>query len=325
MWSCLRQRPNRLHSRERGSLSYRVKHAGDGHESVKDNHSMRRPQRVQHNSTAPQRSVTQTLSGLLHRKCEIKQPRHLDLTPAVRSRCLGCFSIRNAACGLAETGATQRIKFMTAETPPLLDFQYSVRTLTRSLICNKKKSVCIAAAPWTSRCRPPAKEMSSCGVAASPPFTRSLFHSKSLWGRQTTSLLTLLGNLTLQHVIVHIVVLTKTSVIIIGLWKGTKSSPLSPAYLLSWKWDSKWRSRRLATNKTCKWRLYALNAYHKTHKGKCKETLKREAMEVKSAVGRKWWVSFNRRFRPVWWRVEGEWSRWWICYKPACDCSTVSN
>lgn len=189
----------------------------------------------------------------------------------------------------------------------------------------QKKSVCIAAAPWTSRCRPPAKEMSSCGVAASPPFTRSLFHSKTLWGRQTTSLLTLLGNLTLQHVIVHIVVLTKTSVIIIGLWKGTKSSPLSPAYLLSWKWDSNWRSRRLATNKTCKWRLYALNAYHKTHKGKCKETLKREAMEVKSAVGRKWWVSFNRRFRPVWWRVEGEWSRWWICYKPACDCSTVSN
>lgn len=139
MWSCLTSTANRLHSRERGSLSYRVKHGGDGHETVKDNHSMRRPQRVQHNSTAPQRSVTQTLSGLLHRKCEIKQPRHLDLTPAVRSRCLGCFSIRNAACGLAETGATQHIKFMTAETPPLLDFQYSVRTLTRSLICNKKK------------------------------------------------------------------------------------------------------------------------------------------------------------------------------------------
>lgn len=31
-------------------------------------------------------------------------------------------------------------------------------------------------------------------------------------------------------------------------------------------------------------------------KGQCKEALKREAMEVKSAVGRKWWVSFNRRF-----------------------------
>lgn len=47
----------------------------------------------------------------------------------------------------------------------------------------------------------------------------------------------------------------------------------------------------------------ALNAYHKTHKGKYKETLKREAMEVKSAVGRKWRVSFNRRFdqsRDVW-------------------------
>lgn len=148
MWSCLRQRPNRLHSRERGSLSYRVKHGGDGHETVKDNHSMRKAAACatqQHSTSTVGNS--NSVSGLLHRKCEIKQPRHLDLTPAVRSRCLGCFSIRNAACGLAETGATQHITFMTAETPPLLDFQYSVRTLTRSLICNKKKSVCIAAAP----------------------------------------------------------------------------------------------------------------------------------------------------------------------------------
>lgn len=128
---------NRLHSHERGWLSYRVKHGGDGHETVKDNHSMRKTA-----ACATQQHSTSTVGNSnSQRPSTQKMWNQTTQAPWPYTGCKvkGCFSIGNAACGLAETGATQRIKFMTAETPPLLDFQYSVRTLTRSLICNKKK------------------------------------------------------------------------------------------------------------------------------------------------------------------------------------------